>query len=87
MVLLGIQSFILGIWGTSGMWSPEIEELSSESRLVIYLSGQSSLAAVKLRVRILSQQLHLLTCWFRAIIHECLKLFCNLFVLPDVDTP
>ena len=30
-----------GIWGTHGMWSTEIEELSSKSKPVIHLSGQS----------------------------------------------
>lgn len=32
MVLLQMQGIILGIWGSSEMWSSEIEELSPKSK-------------------------------------------------------
>ena len=75
-----------GIWGTCELWSTEIEELSTKSKPVMHLSGQSlpvtvfprhygkgfTLEAVNLCIRIMPQHL-LLSCqplWSQQT-HEC----------------
>lgn len=84
MVLLQMQGIILGIWGSSEMWSSEIEELSPKSKPAIHLSRQSLLiaviprhfmerllAAMDCRVRTIPQHPHLFISPLRAVIHKC----------------
>lgn len=102
MASLQMQGIVLGIWGSSELWSSEIEELSPKSKPAIHLSRPSLLVAVFPRhfmqrllaamdcgARTMPQHPHLLTSLLGAAIHKCSETMSipSMALLRQMDSP